>query len=75
MDNLTLGVILLLLTGFLWVTGAMLQWHNIHRQERIIARLRRLALRRRPRPKAVGVAAGPERPEEYLRPKKRWRVG
>jgi hypothetical protein len=77
MGNLTLGVVLLLLTGFLWVTGAVLHWHTIRRQERIIVRLRRLELRRALRLKAGGmaVAAGPERPEELVRPSKRWTVG
>jgi hypothetical protein len=70
MFDLTIGVLLLLLTGFLWFAGAVLHWHNIRRQERLLARMRRLSVRRarvaRPAPAAVG---------ESLRPAKRWTVG
>ncbi len=43
MGDVTMGVILLLVTGFLWVTGAILHWHTIKRQERLLARMRRLS--------------------------------
>jgi hypothetical protein len=43
MGDLTLGVVLLLVTGFLWMTGAILHWHNIKRQERLLDRMQLLS--------------------------------
>jgi hypothetical protein len=55
-----------LVTGFLWVTGAILHWHNIKRQERLLDRMQlmsapqeRAAYRGRGRREAVP-AAGPD---------------
>jgi hypothetical protein len=41
--DMTMGVVLLLVTGFLWVTGAILHWHNIKRQERLLDRMQFLS--------------------------------
>jgi hypothetical protein len=73
MDNVMTGVVVLLLAGLLWVTGAVLHWHNLKRQEKLIARLRRMALRRPYRP--AEPAAAPAAADEHLRPAKRWTVG
>jgi hypothetical protein len=76
MNDWTLAVGLVLLASVLWVTGAVLHWHTIRRQEKLIARLRRLSLRRRP-PREPGPLP-PVRPPtagEQLEPAKRWTVG
>lgn len=76
MDNIAWGVVLVLLTGVLWVTGALLQWSNIRRQERLVARLRRLSPRRKVKAPAPAEAAIPAEPVvECLRPANRWTVG
>ncbi|HEX5271270.1 MAG TPA: hypothetical protein VFW33_12310 [Gemmataceae bacterium] len=41
--DVSMGAILLLVTGFLWVVGAVLHWHNIRRQERLLLRMRRMS--------------------------------
>ena len=77
MGNMTWAVGIVLLTGLLWVWGAVLHWHNIRREERLIARLRRMPARRGPRraPTAGAVAGRPEAPADGLRPSKHWTVG
>jgi hypothetical protein len=79
MGNMTWAVGIVLLTGLLWVWGAVLHWHNIRRQERLIARLRRMPARRLPKrmatAEAVTVPDCPEAPAEGLRPSKHWTVG
>jgi hypothetical protein len=42
MGDMTVGVILMLVTGFLWLAGAILHWHNLKRQERLLGRMRRM---------------------------------
>jgi hypothetical protein len=75
MVELTMGVMLLSLTGFLWVAGAILQWHNIRRQEKLIARLMRRSGRRAPEAEPAEEPVEAEMVGEYLRPAKRWTVG
>ena len=41
--DMTMGLVLLLVTGFLWVVGAILHWHNIQKQEKLLARMRRMS--------------------------------
>ena len=41
--DMTVGIVLLLVTGFLWVTGAILHWHNIKRQENLLTRMQHLS--------------------------------
>jgi len=74
MNNITISLPILLLAGVLWVTGAVLHWYTIRRQERLVARLRRLSVLRVPGP-AVAPEGPDELPAEYLRPSKRWTVG
>jgi hypothetical protein len=78
--NVSWAGIVALLTGMLWVMGALLHWYNIRRQEQLIARLRRLSPRRRAAVTAEVVEAEPEGGEgeslaEAVRPSKRWTVG
>jgi hypothetical protein len=78
MDSVSPGLVIVLLAGWLWLMGAVLQWHNIRRQEKLIARLRRLSPRRVPAAPAAEEVVG--RPEsqpvgEDLRPANRWTVG
>lgn len=79
MGNATWAVGIVLLTGLLWVLGAVLHWHNIRREEKLIVRLRRLPLRRVPSraatAEAVRVSERPEVQAESLRPSKHWTVG
>ncbi len=79
MVNMTWALGIALLTGVLWVMGAVLHWHNIRRQEKLIARLRRMPARRAPRrAEPAEAVALPERPDgldESLRRSKRWTVG
>jgi hypothetical protein len=51
--DMTMGIVLLALTGFLWLAGAILHWHNIRRQEKLLARMRRMSL-----PHDVGALRG-----------------
>jgi hypothetical protein len=76
MIDMTMGVLLLLLTGFLWFAGAVLHWHNIRRQERLLLRMRRISARRRPAARRAAAArAEPAVVGESLRPAERWSVG
>jgi hypothetical protein len=80
MDNVSWSVLVLMLTGVVWLTGAVLHWHNIRRQEQMIARLRRLSARRRPAASVEVLEDEPEEAEpdalaESLRPSKHWTVG
>jgi hypothetical protein len=70
MFDLTIGMLMLLLTGFLWLAGAILHWHNIRRQERLLGRMRRMSARRAPVARATTAVV-----DESLRPAKRWTVG
>jgi hypothetical protein len=74
--DLFFGVTILLLTGSLWVLGAILHWYNIRRQEKLVARLTRLSARRRavPAPE-MGMPVRPEPVGDYLRPSKHWTIG
>jgi hypothetical protein len=72
--DLSMGVVLLLVTGFLWVSGAILHWHNIRRQEKLLLRMRRVARRRPHKPAAAALPAGAGVSGEALRPAKRWTV-
>jgi hypothetical protein len=74
--DVTMGVILLLVTGFLWVAGAILHWHNIRRQEKLLARMQRMSVRRAPRAvhEEWEETAEPELVGEGLRPAKHWTV-
>ncbi len=77
--NASWATIIVLLTGMLWVMGAILHWYNIRRQEQLIARLKRLSPRRRPALTAEVAEAAPaevaaESLAEALRPSKRWTV-
>ena len=73
MSGLTTVVMLLLMASILWVLGAALHWANLRRQEKLIAQLRRLSVRRPPaRPLATSVA--PEAMADALRPANRWTV-
>jgi hypothetical protein len=79
MDSATWGAVVALLTGGLWLTGAVLQWRILRRQEKLIARMRRRPARHLPKP--VGAtrtltpqeSAGPR--DVNLRPSNRWTVG
>jgi hypothetical protein len=42
--DMTMGIVLLLVTGFLWVSGAILHWHNIRRQEKLLTRMQRMSV-------------------------------
>jgi hypothetical protein len=79
MNDVIVSLLLLLLAGLLWVTGAVLHWHTIRRQERLVARLRRMAVPRAPESDpavaAPAVAETAERTADFLRPSKRWTVG
>jgi hypothetical protein len=79
MNDVIVSLLLLLLAGLLWVTGAVLHWHTIRRQEKLVARLRRLAVPRAPEsgPAVASpeVAETAERPADYLRTSKRWTMG
>jgi hypothetical protein len=44
MGDLTVGVVLMMVTGFLWLKGAILHWHNLKRQERLLGRMRRMSV-------------------------------
>jgi hypothetical protein len=59
------------------VTGSLLQWSNLRRQDRILARLRRMAGRRRAPARRVRDAGLWDETDlaESLRPSKRGRVG
>ncbi len=73
--DVSMGSILLLVTGFLWVVGAILHWHNIKRQERLLARMQRIARVPVPEPPdAEAPAAGVLWGGEALRPARRWTV-
>jgi hypothetical protein len=41
--DMTMGLVLLLVTGFLWVVGAILHWHNIQKQEKLLDRMKRMS--------------------------------
>jgi hypothetical protein len=80
MDNMTLSLLVLLMTALLWVAGAILHWSNIRRQEKLVTRLRRMAVCRPGPSLPVATVAAPEPPKatgplvEYLRPARRWTV-
>jgi hypothetical protein len=74
--------LVLLLTGMLWMTGAIMHWYTIRRQEKLVARLRRISAPRAPGPASAQSTAAvpevfqvPEPAVEHLRPSKRWTVG
>jgi hypothetical protein len=75
MDSIALGVMVALLTGALWVAGAVLQWSNIRRQERLVARLWRLSVRRKRKGPADAAPVLAQAPPESLQPANRWTVG
>jgi hypothetical protein len=69
MDNGTSGMILALLVGLLWVTGSILQWRNIRREEKLIARLLRKLVRGEPKPAGTAETTTPPEnagPQEKL---------
>jgi hypothetical protein len=67
MDNGTWGMILALLVGVLWVTGSILQWRNIRREENLIARLLRTLVRREPMPAGTPPPPGSTERQEKLK--------
>jgi hypothetical protein len=87
-DNSIILLLLSLACGFVWTAGAVLQWQNIRRQEKLLARMGRL-YGRRPRaaaraaqpaalvPEPAALAAEPaaaEAASENLRSDERWSV-
>ena len=65
-----IDVMLLVGLVFAWSFGAMLQWYNIRRQEKVLEGLQRLRLRissRTAREKAPRLEETPQREERYLR--------
>jgi hypothetical protein len=40
MSDVAWGVTVVLLTGAVWVVGGVLQWHNLRRLEKLVARSR-----------------------------------
>lgn len=73
MDEMTIGMALAAFAGTVWMLGAVLQWYNIRRQERLVARMTRLAVGR---PRLALAATADEPPltgrEERLQAARRW---
>jgi hypothetical protein len=80
MDNMTLSLLIVLLTGLIWLAGAVLHWDSIRHQEKLVTRLRRMAVCRPVPSPPLATVAAPEPPKaagplvEYLRPARRWTV-
>ena len=79
MDSATWGAVVALLTGGLWLTGAVLQWRILRRQEKLIARMRRRPVRRVAKTaeaaEALALPESAELPDENMRSSKHWTVG
>ena len=79
MGNATWALGIVLLTVMLGVMGAVLQWHNIRRQEKLIARLKRMPVRRAAKrtgpAEAVALPGLPDALKESTRRSKHWTVG
>jgi hypothetical protein len=75
MGNTLVTILLVMLAGVVWAAGAMLQWGNLQRQERLVALLWLMYLRQRPaeaEEEPTTVALGGEPLGERLRVAKRW---
>ena len=82
MNSVTCDVIVVLLTGLVWLTAAIWQGHNIRRQEELIARLWWILLSSRSAAEPAGRAREvleateePDPPVEHLRPANRRTAG
>jgi len=72
MDFISWDLVFIMAAGLLWVTGSLLQWSNLRRQDRLLARLRRMAGRRVPRRFAREASVWKQTElAESLRPSKR----
>jgi hypothetical protein len=80
MSDVAWDVTVVLLAGALWVVGPVMQWRNIRRLEKLVARLGRSVRHAPRRVKRAGINAVPEvakppAPVESLRRANRWTAG
>jgi hypothetical protein len=67
MSDVAWGATVVLLTGAVWVVGGVLQWHNLRRLEKLVARSRRSVRHALSPTKPAEISAVPEEAEESAR--------